>query len=57
MDSDKDDVLSLNDEPNRESSDEFSGFSPLRDTSPTGKLSNSKKKGNSKPAASKGKAL
>ena len=55
MDSDKDDVLSLNDEPNRESSDEFSGFSPLRDTSP--KLSNSKKKGNSKPAASKGKAL
>ena len=55
MDSDKDDVLSLNDEPNRESSDEFSGFSPLRDTSP--KLSNSKKKGNSKSAASKGKAL
>ena len=32
MDSDRDDVLSLNDD--RESSMEFSGFSPLMDTSP-----------------------
>ena len=39
MDSDKDKVLSPNDEPNRESSGEFSGFSSLRDAS--AKLSNS----------------